>query len=241
MAGRRQAPSLTAGSPPGGWTAAQGVRLRRPSVRGIAAASALLAVVGLGLLALPWARQLAGEWRQFDLVTASDRRTRPYLGALRSAYELPMHGSTVGAVAKWPPPAQSIEGVTIAIPSIGVDQAVVADVSVEALRNGPGHYPGTALPGGLGTMVISGHRTTFTRPFRDLDRLSRSDTIVLASPERVYRYRVQRIAVVAPTDLRPVQEPSGRRLVLTTCHPPGSATRRLLVIARLLPTYGVAI
>ena len=56
---------------------------------------------------------------------------------------------------------------------------------------GPGHYPGTALPGQRGTVAIAGHRTTYGAPFRHLDDLERGDRIELAMPYGRFAYRVE--------------------------------------------------
>ena len=48
------------------------------------------------------------------------------------------------------PPPVLVEGdsaARIRIPRIGVDKTVVEGVTTDALREGPGHYPGTPLPG----------------------------------------------------------------------------------------------
>lgn len=130
-----------------------------------------------------------------------------------------------------PPPA--FEGVTIRIPSIGLDQTVVEGVGRDHLQVGPGHYPGTAQPGYGGNVVISGHRTTFTRPFFDVDLLDSGDSIFLDTPRGTYRYVVQTTYVVDPTDLSPLVDTGAPVLTLTTCTPKGSADRRLIVVADL--------
>ena len=66
------------------------------------------------------------------------------------------------------------------------------------LRSGPGHYPGTALPGAGTTVAIAGHRTTYGAPFRRLDDLERGDAITLRDALRPRRYRVERTRIVAP-------------------------------------------
>ena len=60
---------------------------------------------------------------------------------------------------------------TISIPSLGVEADVHSGMTLTALNRGPSWWPGTALPGQLGNVVIGGHRTTYSRPFRDLDQL----------------------------------------------------------------------
>jgi sortase A len=64
------------------------------------------------------------------------------------------------------------------------------------LLKGPGHWPGTPPPGEPGNSVISGHRSTETRPFLHLDRLSKGDVISLTHAGRRYRYAVQFVTVV---------------------------------------------
>ncbi|GIH57786.1 class E sortase [Microbispora rosea subsp. aerata] len=115
--------------------------------------------------------------------------------------------------------------------------AVVEGVGPEELRKGPGHYPGTALPGRLGNFVLSGHRTTYAAPFNRLDELRRGDDIVVDARDARYVYEVTRTQVVDPDDLgvvEPVPGHPGRRptaalMTMTTCHPEFSATHRLVV------------
>ena len=129
------------------------------------------------------------------------------------------------------PVVPAFPGSVIRIPSIGVNQAVVEGVSRSDLRLGPGHFPGTSQPGQPGNMVISGHRTTFTKPFYDLDQLSPGDAIVIDTPAGSFRYLVESTSVVDPTDMRPLQASSEAILTLTTCTPKGSASHRMVVRA----------
>ena len=41
--------------------------------------------------------------------------------------------------------------------------------------SGPGHYPGTPLPGEAGNVAIAGHRTTYAHPFYDLNAVAPGD------------------------------------------------------------------
>lgn len=120
----------------------------------------------------------------------------------------------------------------ILIPSLGVKFVFVAGAGERSLKKGPGHYESTVLPGQRGTVGIAGHRTTFLAPFRKLDRLSAGDQIVLTMPYGRFTYAVEKSVVVPPSNgtmLRPVKYD---RLVLTTCTPPFSAAKRLVVTAR---------
>jgi sortase A len=129
----------------------------------------------------------------------------------------------------------------IRMPSLGRNyhKVVVEGVGTEDLKKGPGHYPGTALPGAVGNMVISGHRTTYGAPFNRIDELHRGDAIVLETRDTWFTYRVTSQQVVSPTAVEvtypvPGQRgaiPTKRLLTLTTCNPKYSARQRLIVNA----------
>ena len=125
--------------------------------------------------------------------------------------------------------------------SIGLDAIVVHGTGGATLRKGPGHYPGTPLPGARGTVAIAGHRTTYGAPFRDVDQLEEGDRIELRMPYGRFVYRVERSLIVAPTAIWVTRPRAYDRLVLTACHPLYSAAKRIAVIARLersLPAFG---
>jgi sortase A len=125
--------------------------------------------------------------------------------------------------------------------AIGLDEVVVQGTDGDALRNGPGHYPATPLPGARGTVGIAGHRTTYGAPFRHVDELETGDPIELRMPYGRFTYRVERTRIVAPTATWVTRRVAYDRLVLTACHPLYSAAERIVVFARLersAPTFG---
>ncbi len=120
----------------------------------------------------------------------------------------------------------------IKIPAIGLDTVVVEGITPSALRAGAGHYPQTPLPCEGGNVSIAGHRTTFGRPFGNVDQLKPGDTIELTTPIGGCVYQVARDPYVVPPGELSVIGPTGERsLTLTTCHPKGSAAQRLIVRA----------
>jgi sortase A len=152
-----------------------------------------------------------------------------------------------------PPPQATLaaykdgEGIArIFLPTLGKKEmhVVVEGVSREDLKKGPGHYPGTDLPGALGNMVISGHRTTYGAPFNRLDEVHVGDPIVIETRTEFFTYRVIRSFVVPPSAVgetnhvpnQPNTKPTQRLLTLTTCNPKYSARTRLVVRAELLST-----
>jgi sortase A len=122
----------------------------------------------------------------------------------------------------------------IRIPSIGLSSVVVAGTGTSDLRLGPGHYPGTPLPGARGTVAIAGHRTTYGAPFRKLDKLSKGDRIEVRMPYGTFTYRVEQRRIVAPTAIWVTRRKSYDRLILSACHPLYSAAQRIVVFARLI-------
>ena len=65
------------------------------------------------------------------------------------------------------------------IDRIGLSSVVVEGTNADDLREGPGHYPATPLPGQRGTVGIAGHRTTYGAPFRKIDKVRPGDEIVV--------------------------------------------------------------
>lgn len=123
----------------------------------------------------------------------------------------------------------------IVIPKIGVSWVVVEGVKIDDLKKGPGHWPGTPLPGQTGNVVVSGHRTTYGAPFFRVNELVPGDTIQLVSASGSFTYSVKESKIVRPTDIADTISTSDSRLTLTTCHPRFSAAQRMIIIAELIP------
>jgi sortase A len=161
---------------------------------------------------------------------------------------------------QWTAPAPDrpeVPGDAIAVlylPRFGADyrRVVLEGTGEEQLSQGPGHYPGTAMPGEQGNVALAGHRVGKGSPFLDLDQLQPGDPIVLETRDSWFVYRmlpltgdpsgVRGQAIVLPTDvdvISPVPgraadaQPVGAYLTLTTCHPRFSAEQRLIVHAVL--------
>jgi sortase A len=155
--------------------------------------------------------------------------------ALKNQFNKVTTPTTVGSAA--PPdtvaaPADGAIGV-IQIPNIGVDQAVVEGVGVEDLKKGPGHYPGTPLPGEAGNSAIAGHRTTYGAPFNRLDELKNGDPITVRTRAGTFRYEVSDSSVVSPDQVSVLDPTPDNRITLTTCNPKYSAAERLIITATL--------
>ena len=118
------------------------------------------------------------------------------------------------------------------IPALDLMVNVGYGVELSDLRKSPGFYPQSEYPD-TGNVAIAGHRTTYGAPFRYVDELVAGDEIFLYYGEKVYVYSVESVFETHTRDwsvIDPTPEPA---LTLTTCHPPGWATQRLVVRGRL--------
>lgn len=123
------------------------------------------------------------------------------------------------------------------IPAVGLKVKYYEGVFDGVVKLGPGHWPGTPLPGGAGNSVFAGHRTTHTAPFADLDVLSHGDKITTKLGGRGRTtYRVFRTAVVPESEyvdfvLKQPKNKRARMLTLLACTPKGFRTHRIVVQA----------
>jgi sortase A len=123
--------------------------------------------------------------------------------------------------------------------------AVVQGTGLPQLALGPGHVPGTALPGQVGNFAVAGHRVTAGNPFWGLPGLRSGDLVYVETVAATYVYQViGRPDLVAPDDspvLSPVPDHPGvtphRKLItLITCDPPWTGTNRVIVTGVLAAT-----
>lgn len=123
----------------------------------------------------------------------------------------------------------------IKIPKLGVDVVVVEGVTPAALRAGAGHYPHTPLPCEAGNVAIAGHRTTYGKPFANVERLAPGDTIILETPIETCTYEVAREPfITTPKDTTVVaNDVAASTLTLTSCHPKHSAKQRIIIKATM--------
>lgn len=125
---------------------------------------------------------------------------------------------------------------SIQIPKIGVDRALWEGVTLNTLNRGPGHWPGTAMPGQVGNVVIGGHRVSHDKPFRNIDQLVPGDQIVMTFNGVPNTYIVTGAQVVTPNDTWVINQTPEHTATLFACHPPGSTKFRYVVFAKLAGT-----
>jgi sortase A len=195
-------------------------------------AAAVLAVVAAAILAWVAATLLWGE--PFTAVAAARAqaglraelaatdRGNPSLSLERRAVSFRKHVREGYAFGR------------IVIPRLGLRSVVVQGTSRRDLARGPGHYRITSLPGLGGTVAIAGHRTTYLRPFRHIDRLRVGDRIRVEMPYGTFTYVVYGHRIVDDRDWSIIRRRPWEKLVLSACHPLYSASHRYVVFARLV-------
>ena len=118
---------------------------------------------------------------------------------------------------------------TIEIPKIGVSKSLYEGITLTTLDNGPGHWPGTAMPGQLGNAVIAGHRVSHDKPFRNLDQLVEGDDVFLTTDDGRFDYKVTGTEIVTPDALWIADQTPDYTATLFACNPPGSTKQRIVV------------
>ena len=123
----------------------------------------------------------------------------------------------------------------LVVPTLGVDQIVLAHATGRTLAFGPGHLDGSPAPGHAGLSVISGHRDT---SFRFLAEVKAGTALRIQRTDGAWiDYVVDAVAVVDERTTRlPLIGNGAPQLVLTTCYPfdaavPGGPLRLVAVAA----------
>jgi len=191
-------------------------RTRRWARRTVSILSVVLLVAGVAMLAYPFATNLYQSRLQ-------DKLNRQFASPLLRQKYQNRDLKTGDSLTR------------IKIPAINVDVVVVEGITPTALRAGAGHYPQTPLPCEKGNVAIAGHRTTYGKPFADLDQMKAGDQVELDTPVGGCVYQLKRGPyVVDKSDTSVLNSTPDQTLTLTSCHPKGSAAKRIIVKAVLV-------
>jgi len=119
-------------------------------------------------------------------------------------------------------------------------EALEQDIQ-SALRSGVIHYPGTALPGDGGNVVLTGHSSyyawdpgRFKDVFALLHDVQLGDRVVLFFNQKKYTYEVDSRVIVLPQQVDVLAATDHEQLTLITCTPIGTNLKRLVLTARLV-------
>jgi sortase A len=140
-----------------------------------------------------------------------------------------------------PPPEGSAIG-RLHIPRLELQWVVLEGVALRDIRYGPGHYPGTAMPGEIGNFAVAGHRSPGI--FWDLDQVRAGDYLIVETATDWYVYQVfqnhivtpRSFEVVAPTPNQSGVAPTQADITLTTCNPKWNNYQRMAVHGTLVLT-----
>lgn len=150
----------------------------------------------------------------------------------------------VTAATDLPTPEPGDAVAKIQIPAIGVDYIVLQGVDLKWLKEGPGHFPQTPLPGQPGNVALAGHRTTYAAPFNRLDELKPGDVITFDTLQGTFTYTVDAHEnvpgeppsghfIVKPNQIEILDQDGTDKVTLMACNPKYSARERIVVTGTL--------
>jgi sortase A len=122
------------------------------------------------------------------------------------------------------------------IPRFGHDWLWVVSEGTDmaVLDQGPGHFTGSALPGGEGNSAYAAHRSGHGDPFQDFETLRPGDEVTLSQSGASWTYTLtMRPRIIDPSEHWVVEHVPGHWLTLTTCWPKYGDEKRMFVRARL--------
>jgi len=141
---------------------------------------------------------------------------------------------------------------TLSVPSLGIRAPIVLEPTSDQnkifkkLESGVVHYAATPLPGQPGTSIILGHSSVYPwykgnygHVFSKLSSLKAGDIINIEKDNQILTYAVTRSIIFSPTvendfELRELETTTGTSLVLMTCWPTGTNSKRIAVRADLI-------
>ncbi|MDX6285933.1 MAG: sortase [Frankiales bacterium] len=204
-----------------------GAALRRPGGRrALSVLSIVLAIAGVAMFAFPAYTDFIAHLKQGNL---KSQFSSP---ELQEAY-ISRKFNTGQALTR------------LTSKEMGIDVLVVEGTTPSALKAGAGHYPATALPCEPGNVGIAGHRTTYGRPFNTINEMKAGNLVYLETPFETCEYVVVPAFgghanpwIVDPNDFGVVDQPQdgSRWLTLTSCHPKGSAAKRIVLRLKFVKT-----
>jgi LPXTG-site transpeptidase (sortase) family protein len=116
------------------------------------------------------------------------------------------------------------------------------------LATGVVHYPGTALPGEIGTAYVSGHSSNYSwvkgsynKVFETLDGLKQYDSFSITATDMngkkiIFHYVVTNKQVYKAEDQAQFMSQNKSIVALSTCWPIGTSSKRLVVFGELSQT-----
>lgn len=177
----------------------------------------------------------------FYLLVWSNQRTAAAQDNLLADFRN-QQGTSSSAGPRAPDPGDGVA--VLHAPMLGKDWqwVVVEGTDVSDLRNGPGRFSDSAMPGEVGNFALAGHRATHGEPFARFDEIGEGDQFVVETADEWLVYEVTWEQIVPPTAmevLAPVAGYPDRKatvptMTLVTCHPRWGSTERLVIGSQLV-------
>ena len=191
---------------------------------------AAIGFLAFSVLALGYATYVTIDARAYQ--RTEERRFEQARAVHAAAARLASAAAPPAFVPRVPIDGESIG--EIVIERLGIHAVIAQGDSDAILARAVGHLPATALPGGIGNVVLAAHRDTFFRPLNDVEV---GDTISVKTYRGDFGYVVESTEVVKPTDVGVLAPTGGQTLTLITCFPfyyVGAAPNRFIVVARAI-------
>lgn len=181
--------------------------------------------IGGSSIAFAGGRYALGSWQRQDARRAWDEAQAKAIVALARR--------SVDKEDRGVPIARGVPVARLVIPRILLDEIVLEGIDDNSLNAGPGHLPGSALPGEQGNAVLSAHRD---RHFSRLGELQVGDTVVTEAGSVTEHWVIVSKRVI-DADGPAIFKTADVTLTLTTCWPIrylGTAPERLILTAKPL-------
>jgi sortase A len=150
---------------------------------------------------------------------------------LNQAWEKSKRGKKIVKAWSW---ADTYPIGKLSIRSIDLSRVVLKDARNKSLSFGPAHISVSSRPGSNGNIAIAGHRDSF---FKNLRFVERGEVIELESMSSVQYFIVTDIQITDPENTRWAENTQDNVITLITCYPfdyDGPAPKRYVVRGKLI-------
>src|SRR3989338_8150566 len=139
--------------------------------------------------------------------------------------------------------------INLEIPTLGIKAPIIFEPTTnedriyKSLERGVVHYSATPQPGSLGTSIIIAHSSVYPwyngnygYVFSNLSKLKNGDIVNVDKEGQLLTYRVSQSIIFSPSSpddfaLRELETTDGSALVLMTCWPTGTNSKRVAIRA----------
>lgn len=130
------------------------------------------------------------------------------------------------------PAPTSETALSLIIPKLQINQAIVQGVDWEALKQGVGQLPNGVNPGDVqGNLVLAAHNDIYGELFRHLDQLAPGDEFQVQTQTQIYTYRITEYRIVEPNEVWVLENRGSATATLISCYPYQVNDKRIVVFA----------